>query len=58
MGGDSFKSRWSPEIRDFRGAVCVRDNLYSRATYELYSYARANTGLMKGMKGLLGRQFA
>jgi len=58
MGADSFKSRWSPEIRDFCGAVCVRDDLYSRAAYELYSYARANTGLMKGMKGLLGRRFA
>ena len=58
MGADSFKSRWSPEMRDFCGAVCVRGNLYSRAAYRLYSYARSNTEMMKGIKGLLGSRFA
>ncbi len=57
MGADPSKSRWGPEMRLFCGAVCVRRWLYSRAAFDLYSRGRAHTGLLKGMKGLLGRRF-
>jgi CelD/BcsL family acetyltransferase involved in cellulose biosynthesis len=58
MGADHSKSRWGAETRLYCGAVCVRRGLYSRAAFDLYSLARAqHTGVLKGMRGLLGRRF-
>jgi CelD/BcsL family acetyltransferase involved in cellulose biosynthesis len=57
MGADPSKSRWGPEMPVFHAAVCVKPGLYSRAAFDLYSRARAPTGLLKGMKSLLGRRF-
>ena len=57
MGADASKSRWNPETRLFCRAVCVRRSLYSRAAFDLYSRARAPTGLLSGMKSRLGRRF-
>jgi len=56
MGADASKSRWGPKTQLFCGAVCVRRSLYSRAAFDFYSRARAS-GLLNGMKSLLGRRF-
>jgi CelD/BcsL family acetyltransferase involved in cellulose biosynthesis len=57
MGADASKSRWGPEMRVFYTAVCVKPGLYPRTALGLYSWARAHTGLLKGMKPFLGRHF-
>jgi CelD/BcsL family acetyltransferase involved in cellulose biosynthesis len=54
MGADSSKSRWGPTMPVFHAAVCVQPDLYSRAALRLYSWGRAQTGLVKR---LLGRGF-
>jgi CelD/BcsL family acetyltransferase involved in cellulose biosynthesis len=54
MGSDRSKSRWSPAMPLFHAAFSVRPHLTSRAALSLYSWARTNTGVFKGM---LGRRF-
>ena len=57
MGADASKARWDPEMPLFYSAVCVKPGLYPRTALGVYSWARARSGALEGMKTLLGRRF-
>jgi len=57
MGTDESKSRWEPEMPTFHAAVSVKPRASSRAALDLYSWTRADTGLPRQVRKLLGRKF-
>jgi CelD/BcsL family acetyltransferase involved in cellulose biosynthesis len=56
MGADVSKSRWGPETSLLHEAVCVRPRVSSRSALRLYTWARENAEVPRGLRGLLPKR--